>query len=362
MTCRVASIFGVTEALMMNRLTRESISRSRLFVRPTLRNHIVLLRPYSSDPPSQSAPSQPQTGVPAQVLTSGETLPTPRRRTKRRIRAPSEIIHHLPFPDISKPNPVLDLSDSRQFPPSKLSPFASRVVVRNDPSLFAAEAKDGSERQEAEEEEEEGGGLQDGDDNEHAPILPLSRRELEKLHRFPLIRRRVTQQTGKGKIHRQGVLVVVGNGNGLVGYGDAKHDDPARASSRAFAMAVRNMDFVDRFEGRTIWTEMSSKLGATRIILRPRPVGFGLHCNPNVHQVLKAAGIKDISAKVWGSRNPLNVIKLLFRMLHAGNAPQAMGNGIGGPGRKLDKGSGVRGKQEIERERGRKLINVRPLR
>jgi small subunit ribosomal protein S5 len=169
----------------------------------------------------------------------------------------------------------------------------------------------------------------------------------------------VTQQTGKGKIHRRGVLVVVGNGDGLVGYGEAKHDDAARATNRAFAMAVRNMDYVDRFEGRTIWTEMSSKLGATRIILRPRPVGFGLHCNPNIHQVLKAAGVKDISAKVWGSRNPLNVIKLLFRMLHAGNAPLAMGNGIGGPGRKLDKGSGVRGKQEIERERGRKLLNLR---
>ncbi|KAI0298678.1 hypothetical protein B0F90DRAFT_1810841 [Multifurca ochricompacta] len=168
---------------------------------------------------------------------------------------------------------------------------------------------------------------EDGED-EHAPILPLSRRELEKLHRFPLITRRVTQQTGKGKIHRRGVLVAVGNGDGLVGYGEAKHDDPTRATNRAFAMAVRNMDYVDRYENRTIWTEMSSKLGATRIILRPRPVGFGLHCNPNIHQVLKAAGIKDISAKVWGSRNPLN-------------------------------GSGVRGKQEIERERGRKLLHLR---
>jgi small subunit ribosomal protein S5 len=247
------------------------------------------------------------------------------------------------------------------------------VVVRNDPSLFTAEAtdandadgkatakRDGSEEEGWEEEEDEEGfpEREDGED-EHAPVLPLSGRELEKLHRFPLITRRVTQQTGKGKIHRRGVLVVVGNGDGLVGYGEAKHDDGARATNRAFAMGVRNMDYVDRFEGRTIWTEMSSKLGATRIILRPRPVGFGLHCNPNIHQVLKAAGIKDISAKVWGSRNPLNVIKLLFRMLHAGNAPLAMGNGIGGPGRKLDKGSGVRGKQEIERERGRKLLNLR---
>jgi small subunit ribosomal protein S5 len=213
------------------------------------------------------------------------------------------------------------------------------------------------EVEENEDQDQDEGGVVE--DEHYAPILPLNRWELERLHRFPLIRRRVTQQTGKGKIHRRGVLVVVGNGDGLVGYGEAKHDDPTRASNRAFAMAVRSMDYVDRFENRTIWTELSSKLGATRIILRPRPVGFGLHCNPNIHQVLKAAGIKDISAKVWGSRNPLNVIKLLFRMLHAGNAPLAMGNGIGGPGRKLDKGSGVRGKQEIERERGRKLLNLR---
>jgi len=347
----------------MNRLTRQSVSRSRLFVRSTLHRHTVLLRLYSSDPPSPPAPPQSNNDVPAEAPTSRGTLLTPRRRSKRRIRAPSQIIDHLPFPDISTPNPVLDLADSWKVSPSKLSPFASRVVVRNDPPLFAADAAEDidesvEDKQEAEEEE----GLpewEEGEDDEHAPILPLSRQELEKLHRFPLIRRRVTQQTGKGKIHRHGVLVVVGNGNGLVGYGEAKHDDPSRATTRAFATGVRNMDYVDRFEGRTIWTEMSSKLGATRIILRPRPVGFGLHCNPNVHQVLKAAGIKDISAKVWGSRNPLNVIKLLFRMLHAGNAPLAMGNGIGGPGRKLDKGSGVRGKQEIERERGRKLINLR---
>jgi len=359
----------------MNRFTREPISCSRLLAKSSRfhRPHAycLLLRTYSSEASSPDAPAQtPTSGAPASTPVNQGTLLTPRRRTKRRIRAPSEIVDDLPFPDISKPNPLLDLADRREFPPSKLSSFATRVVVRNDPSLFTAEATDindgdGKAMAEWEGSEEDGWGeeeefpeREDGED-EHAAVLPLSRQELEKLHCFPLIMRRVSQQTGKGKIHRRGVLVVVGNGNGLVGYGQAKHDDATRARNRAVAMAVRDMDYVDRFEGRTIWTEMSSKLGATRIILRPRPVGFGLHCNPNIHQVLKAAGIKDISAKVWGSRNPLNVIKLLFRMLHAGNAPLAMGNGIGGPGRKLDKGSGVRGKQEIERERGRKLLNLR---
>ena len=355
----------------MNRLAREPISCSRLLAKSSRFHrshaHCVLFRAYSSETSSPDAPAQtPSSGASASTPVNQGTLLTPRRRKKRRTRAPSEIVNDLPFPDISKPNPLLDLADRREFPPSKLSPFATRVVVRNDPSLFAAGAEDVNdgdgnatmaEREESE--EEEGFPEREDGEDEHAPVLPLSVRELEKLHRFPLITRRVTQQTGKGKIHRRGVLVVVGNGDGLVGYGEAKHDDPARGTNRAFAMAVRDMDYVDRFEGRTIWTEMSSKLGATRIILRPRPVGFGLHCNPNIHQVLKAAGIKDISAKVWGSRNPLNVIKLLFRMLHAGNAPLAMGNGIGGPGRKLDKGSGVRGKQEIERERGRKLLNLR---
>jgi small subunit ribosomal protein S5 len=355
-----------------NRLARESTSRSLVLLKSTSRSKkphacLLLLRAYS-DTPSSVTP-KPTVGVPAP--TNEGTLPLRQRRSKRRTRVPSQIINELPFPDISKPNPLLDLSDHKRIPPSKLSPFASHITVRNDPPFFAAanatDSKDGHKKKEvgakkeAEEKEDEDEEFLEGKDgeDEHAPILPLSRRELEKLHRFPLISRRVTQQTGKGKIHRRGALVVVGNGNGLVGYGEAKHDDPTRAAKRAFAMAVRSIDYVDRFENRTIWTEMSSKLGATRIILRPRPVGFGLHCNPNIHQVLKAAGIKDVSAKVWGSRNPLNVIKLLFRMLHAGNAPLAMGNGIGGPGRKLDKGSGVRGKQEMERERGRKLLNLR---
>ncbi|EIW78489.1 ribosomal protein S5 domain 2-like protein, partial [Coniophora puteana RWD-64-598 SS2] len=171
--------------------------------------------------------------------------------------------------------------------------------------------------------------------------------------------RRVTQQTGKGKIHRMYTLIVVGDGNGLVGFGEGKDEEAPRAAEKALAEAVRNMDYVERFEDRTIWTDMEAKLGGTRILLRPRPVGFGLQCNPNVHQVLKAAGIKDVSAKVWGSRTPLNVIKALFRMLHAGNAPLAMGDGVGGRGRRMEKGSGLRSKDAMERERGRRIVDLR---
>ena len=49
--------------------------------------------------------------------------------------------------------------------------------------------------------------------------------------------------------------------------------------------------------------------------------GFGLRTNPFVHQVAKAAGISDLSAKVYGSRNPMRVIKLAVQMLHGGTVP-----------------------------------------
>ncbi|KAF8870179.1 hypothetical protein BD779DRAFT_1664765 [Infundibulicybe gibba] len=263
-----------------------------------------------------------------------------------------------PYPDLMTPDPLMDSRDVTEFPPDKESPYHNRVVVRNHSSMFheALEA-DGFDFS-----SEDWKPITTDETEEQLTStenLPLTPTELRNLYKFPILSRRITQQTGKGKIHRQFCLMIVGNGDGLVGYGQGKDEDGPRAEAKAFAQAVRNMDWVERFEKRTIWTDMETKLGATRLILRPRPVGFGLRCNPNLHQVLKAAGIKDISAKVWGSRNPINVIKAAFRMLQAGHAPLAMGDGLGGPGRKLNKGTGLRSKSDMERERGRKLISLR---
>ncbi|KZV95849.1 ribosomal protein S5 domain 2-like protein [Exidia glandulosa HHB12029] len=199
--------------------------------------------------------------------------------------------------------------------------------------------------------------------SEFKPVdfIPYTPGYVYSLMTFPLLLRRTVQQTGKGKINNNYTLVVVGNGNGLVGIGEGKDMESfMRSREKAIADAVRNMDYVERFEDRTIWTEIDDKLGATRIILRPRPVGFGLACNPYIHQILKAAGIKDISAKVWGSRNPLNVIKTVTRMLHAGHMPVQFGSGTTTRGgRRMEGKTGVRGKQAVERERGRKLVSGR---
>ncbi|KAH9917172.1 ribosomal protein S5 domain 2-type protein [Fomitopsis serialis] len=171
---------------------------------------------------------------------------------------------------------------------------------------------------------------------------------MSSLYIHNLLSRNVRQQTGKGKISRQQVITVVGNQNGLVGVGIGKSDGFPEAFAMATRSALRNMDYVERFEDRTVWTEMEHKFGATRVIMRPRPVGFGLRCNPNIYHILKAAGIKDVSAKVWGSRNPMQVAHTVMQMLLPGCEPLGMGMRVG-----------MRTKDEIERERGRKLVPLR---
>lgn len=262
------------------------------------------------------------------------------------------------YPDLMQTDPLMDPGEIVRFPPTNGS-HSGKITLFNDTPMFLQESLERgvdwtSKAQQIPETtdviDEESSGP------ETSPLSPEVTREL---YRFPMVYRRATKQTGKGKIHRASTMVIVGDGNGMVGLGEGKDDDYIRAEAKAFAEAVRNMDYVDRFEGRTVWTDMETKLGSTRVYMRPRPVGFGLRCNPNLHQVFKAAGIKDVSAKVWGSRNPINVIKAAFRMLQGGNAPIAMGDGIGGGGRKLHKGTGMRNKSEVERDRGRRFIDLR---
>ncbi|KIJ56514.1 hypothetical protein M422DRAFT_217926 [Sphaerobolus stellatus SS14] len=189
--------------------------------------------------------------------------------------------------------------------------------------------------------------------------LPIPDDMLPNLHCYTLVNLQRTHQSGKGKIASRYCMVVVGTGNGFVGIGEGKAPEVKQAHDLAYAQAIRNMDYVDRFEGRTLWSEMESKFGSTRLVMRPRPVGFGLMCAPGIHQVFKAAGIKDASVKIWGSRNKVMVPKLAIKMLHASSQPLGLGNGIGGRGRRLEKGVGMRNKEAVERERGRKIIDSR---
>ena len=256
----------------------------------------------------------------------------------------------MTFPDLRMPSPFLDPRDVHDIPATPRNPYHNRVVIRNHRSVFHQYPETDMESEDAPEK-----AVQD----DFYKSLPVSSKYFNSLHHAILMRRSVVQQTPKGKIRRISYMVLMGDGNGLVGYGLGKHSVGRIALRAAQISAIKNMDWVERFEKRTIWTEMQTKYGATRLILRPRPVGFGLRCNPYLHQILRAAGLKDVSAKVWGSRNKLNVIKAVFRIIHAGHAPTGMGDGIGGKGTKHSKGVGIRSMSDMERARGRKLISLR---
>lgn len=268
------------------------------------------------------------------------------------------------------PDPVWDNTEQHVFQSSKRAPlrYDSRVLDTNwTPMFFDLDEIHKDPDPEFDKpfninDIDEVSGAGSVDENEiRSPLhhLPIPFNELDRLHRYPLIQLRRTHQTGKGKTHARYSLVVVGNGNGLVGIGEGKAEEPAQAMDNAFAEAVRNIDYVDRFENRTLWSEMELKFGSTRLHMRPRPVGFGLMCAPGIHQVFKAAGIKDASAKIWGSRNKINVIKTTIMMLHSGHQPLGMGDGIGGRARRPEKKAGMRSRTAVELERGRRLIDAR---
>ncbi|CAE6506777.1 unnamed protein product [Rhizoctonia solani] len=240
------------------------------------------------------------------------------------------------FPDLSETDIILDEGRTRTFTDEKLVPGKKLTVsLFNTPPLIPPSPPPPAEPSRL----------------SKSPFFD----DLQRLHRFPLITKRVVQQTGKGKQPSFYSLVVVGNGRGMVGYGEGKDINVPRSIDKAFVAAVKSMDRVDRFENRTLWGQLEGKFGATHIIMRARPSGHGLACNPYIHQVCKAAGIADISAKVHGSRNGMQIVKATIRMLQGGHAPTGMGDGVGGKGKREEAGVGMRGRDAIERERGRLL-------
>lgn len=329
------------------------IPRTRLSVlrtaRPSSSIRFSSSKPTGTQPPPTTTSTSPESSaVPEEEQNVSEEVDVAREEETD--------LEEGSFPNLMKPDPLMDLHESFVVPPGRHSPYSAKIIVRNDPSMFdayqeVAEAFDPKLTSEAQEEH-------DTEEDETKPSRYLSAREIKGLHIYPLLTRYVTQQTGKGKVSRTAYLVVVGDGNGLVGFGEAKGHDRTEVKNKAQENAIRNMDLVERFEQRTLWTDTEAKLGGTKIFIRPRPVGFGLAVNPYIHQVFKAAGIKDASAKVWGSRNPYQVIRLLMRMLHPGSAPSQMGNGIGGSGRRMESGRGMRGRSDLERERGRRFVNL----
>ncbi|EDO14317.1 hypothetical protein Kpol_148p1 [Vanderwaltozyma polyspora DSM 70294] len=132
----------------------------------------------------------------------------------------------------------------------------------------------------------------------------------KKLIMKPLVTKRVSNQTAKGKIASFYALVVVGDRNGMVGLGEGKsRDDMSKAIFKAHWDAIRNLKEIPRYENRTIYGDIDHRYHGVKLFLRSVRPGFGLRVNHIIYEICQCAGIKDLSGKVYKSRNDMNVAK-----------------------------------------------------
>ena len=125
---------------------------------------------------------------------------------------------------------------------------------------------------------------------------------------------RVTKVVKGGRRFRFTALVVVGNRNGLVGFGYGKAKEVPDAMRKAIDDAFKNIIHV-KIKGTTIPLDVEVKYNASRMLLRPASEGTGVIAGGSARPIIELAGIKDILTKSLGSNNSANVVRATIKAL-----------------------------------------------
>lgn len=133
---------------------------------------------------------------------------------------------------------------------------------------------------------------------------------------------RVAKTVKGGRRFGFAALMVVGDGNGRVGYGHGKAREVPEAIAKATDQAKRKMIRVPLRDGRTLHHDVRGRDGAGKVMLRSAPQGTGIIAGGPMRAVFEALGVQDVVAKALGSNNPYSMVNATFAALEKVQSPR----------------------------------------
>ncbi len=144
-------------------------------------------------------------------------------------------------------------------------------------------------------------------------IRKVKTADLELKDRLVSIQR-VTKVPKGGRTFSFSAIVVVGNENGIVGYGLGKSNEVTSAISKGIEDAKKNLIKVPILKG-TLPHEQTASYGGATVFMKPASPGTGVKAGGAMRAVLESVGVHDVLAKSKGSSNPHNLVKATFEAL-----------------------------------------------
>lgn len=129
-------------------------------------------------------------------------------------------------------------------------------------------------------------------------------------------------------------ITVVGNGKGKIGMGYGKAKEVPLAIQKAMQAARKNLHQV-ALNKETIYYEVNGKHGASKVYMQPAADGTGIIAGGAMRAVFECVGIRNILAKSYGSRNPINLVRATINALDSMRSPQRVAKRRGIPVQKI---------------------------